>query len=168
MGTTRLDRCGIFHNVITWSDGAKNCYLTQHEFRVQLLQISGTLMRGWDAFSIRSQSWGLVNDFLSQEKLSAKKGAKLVSRERKYWRFCLQAPIVVIDSFSWGTIVLELCLSSYFNNKEQWSDTSLEKRWCAAPSSLKPQDRLTCWCLELFNSETNPWLLGFLALGDVG
>ena len=42
---------------------------------------------------------GGVDDFFSQEKLSAKKGAKLASRERVYWRFCLQASIVIMNSF---------------------------------------------------------------------
>ena len=40
-----------------------------------------------------------MDDFFSHEKLSAKKGAKLASREREYWRFCLQASNVVMVSF---------------------------------------------------------------------
>ena len=46
-----------------------------------------------------SALWGEVDDFFSHEKLSAKKGAKLVSREREYWRFCLHASNVVMVSF---------------------------------------------------------------------
>lgn len=46
-----------------------------------------------------SPLWGLVEDFFCHEKLSAKKGAKLASRDREYWRFCLQASNVVMVSF---------------------------------------------------------------------
>ena len=42
---------------------------------------------------------GAVEDFFSHVKLSAKNGAKLASRERKYCRFCLQASNVVMLSF---------------------------------------------------------------------
>ena len=48
-----------------------------------------------------SPLWGKVDDFKRHEKLSAKKGPKLTSMEREYWRFCLQAiaSIVVMVSF---------------------------------------------------------------------
>ena len=42
---------------------------------------------------------GAVEDFFSHVKLSAKNGAKLASRERKYCRFCLQASNLVMVSF---------------------------------------------------------------------
>ena len=62
-----------------------------------------------------------MDDFFSHEKLSAKKGAKLVSREREYWRFCLHASNVVMVSF----FVRDHCFGGsvgihiYCNNKEQ-------------------------------------------------
>ena len=40
-----------------------------------------------------------MDDLFRHEKLSAKKGAKLVSREREYWRFCLHASNIVMVSF---------------------------------------------------------------------
>ena len=40
-----------------------------------------------------------MDDFFSQEKLSAKKGAKLAFREREYGRFCTLASNVAMDSF---------------------------------------------------------------------
>ena len=42
---------------------------------------------------------GAVEDFFSHVKLSAKNGAKLASRERKYCRFCLQASNVRSNGF---------------------------------------------------------------------
>ena len=40
-----------------------------------------------------------MGDFFCNVKLSARKGAKLASRKREYWRFCLQASNVVTLSF---------------------------------------------------------------------
>ena len=54
---------------------------------------------GTSSASEMNPLWGVVDVFFSHQKLFAKKGMKLASREREYWRFCLQAFNVVIYLF---------------------------------------------------------------------